>query len=86
MWNIYILQCGDGTFYTGITEDLKKRIGKHNTGKGARYTRSRRPVTLVYFEECASNLDAIKREIDIKKLGHINKKLLIKRWVLPRHG
>ena len=78
MWYVYILQCSDGTFYTGITEHLKERIGKHNAGKGAKYTRSRRPVTLVFFEECESQLEAIKREIKIKKLSHYNKQQIIK--------
>ncbi len=68
-WYVYILSCNDGTLYTGITKDLERRITEHNTGKkGAKYTRSRRPVRLVYFEETVSRSKATKREKKIKQL------------------
>lgn len=69
-WFVYILRCADNTLYTGITTDLTRRIQEHNNGKaGARYTRSRRPVTLVYSESATNRSDASKREHAIKKLS-----------------
>ena len=68
-WHVYILRCADGTLYTGITTDLARRVEEHNNGKaGARYTRSRRPVALVYSEAAANRSEASKREHAIKKL------------------
>ena len=78
MWLVYIVQCADGTYYTGLTENLEERIGRHNTGNGAKYTKLKRPVRLVYCEECLSKVQAIKREIEIKKLSHRNKEYLIR--------
>lgn len=72
----YILLCADGTLYTGWTNDLQKRIAAHNAGRGARYTRGRRPVTLLYSEECASKREAMSREAAIKKLSRERKLLL----------
>jgi len=77
-WQVYILKCRDNSFYTGITTDLKKRIARHNSGDGARYTRARRPVSLIYSERCASKSDAKKREIAIKSFSRENKESLIK--------
>lgn len=65
---VYILLCYDNTFYTGWTIDLIKRLGKHNSGKGAKYTRSRTPVCIVYAEEYKSKSEAMKREYQIKQL------------------
>ena len=62
-WKLYILCCADGSLYTGITTDLEKRIHAHNSGKGAKYTRSRKPVELVYQEDCADHSAALKREV-----------------------
>lgn len=76
-WCVYILQCSDQTLYTGITNDLKKRILIHNSGKGAKYTRVRLPIRLVYQEEKETRSDALKREIEIKKLSRKKKLLLI---------
>ena len=77
---VYILECSDKTLYTGWTADLEKRVREHNNGKGgARYTRGRRPVRLVYFEACRSVSDALKREAGIKKLSRAQKLLLIKK-------
>lgn len=68
MYYIYILKCSDNTLYTGITTDLNRRIDEHNTShKGAKYTRMRRPVALVYSEEYADRSSASKREYEIKK-------------------
>ncbi|MBI4457857.1 GIY-YIG nuclease family protein [Candidatus Uhrbacteria bacterium] len=67
-WHVYMVRCGDGSLYTGITTDLERRLGEHNSGKGAAYTRSRLPVSLVYREEYMNESDARKREAAIKKL------------------
>lgn len=64
----YIVECSDGTLYTGYTNDLKRRVSAHNSGKGAKYTRSRLPVRLVYFEEYDSKEQAQSREYQIKRL------------------
>ena len=79
----YILECSDGTFYVGWTNNLKKRIKTHNQGKGARYTRGRTPVNLVYWEEYDSRSDAQKREITIKNYSRKEKERLINE---SRHG
>ncbi len=74
---VYILKCTDGTFYIGSTNNLEKRIAAHNEGKtGARYTRGRRPVALVYKEEGFSRGDALKREAALKRLSKDKKKML----------
>ncbi len=73
----YILKCSDDTLYTGWTNDLNKRLQTHNNGKGARYTRARLPVMLIYFEKFQTKKDAMKREIAIKKLSRKQKLLLI---------
>ena len=75
----YILQCSDGTYYTGWTNNLEKRIAKHNSGKGAKYTRGRLPVTLVYYEEYNDKRDAMRREYQIKQLSRKEKVELIKK-------
>jgi len=68
-WYVYIVRCSDNTLYTGITINLERRLLEHNTGpKGSRYTRSRRPVALVYCEQAASRSAATSREAKIKKL------------------
>ena len=72
-----IVQCSDGTLYTGCTNDLKNRLEKHNAGKGARYTRGRLPVKLVYYEVFATKSEAMKREAQIKKLSRKQKLLFI---------
>ena len=63
----YILRCKDSSFYCGITNNLKERISEHNSGEGAKYTRSRVPVKLIYFEEFLDKSSACKREIEVKK-------------------
>ena len=74
----YILKCSDGTLYTGWTNDLQKRLEAHNEGRGAKYTKSRRPVELVYFETYESKNDAMSREAKIKRLTRAEKLELIK--------
>ncbi len=74
---VYILRCSDGTLYTGWTTDLEARINSHNSGSGAKYTRSRRPVSLVYCEEVSDRSAALKREAAIKKLSRSKKLELI---------
>ena len=75
----YIVRCRDGSLYTGWTNNLEKRIGDHNSGKGAKYTRSRRPVLLVYYEEFAAKEEAMRREREIKQMTRQEKILLIER-------
>ena len=73
----YIVECSDGSLYTGYTNDLEKRIKVHNSGKGAKYTRSRLPVKLVYFEKFEEKQDAQRREWQIKRLTRSQKLELI---------
>ena len=73
---VYIIECSDGTYYTGYTNDLDKRIKKHNKGKGAKYTRGRTPVTLIYQESYPSKSEALKREYEIKSLSRKKKEKL----------
>lgn len=75
----YLLRCADGSFYCGWTVDLDHRLSAHNLGKGARYTRVRLPVELVYFEEFASRGDAMKREHQIKNMNRQRKTRLVDR-------
>ena len=79
-WYLYILRCGDGTLYTGITNDVEKRLEVHRSGKGAKYTRGRQPLELVYSEACGSHSDALKREIAVKKLSRQEKEALLPLW------
>lgn len=74
---VYIVECADGTFYTGWTNDLEKRIAMHSKGTGAKYTRGRGPVKLRYYEVFEDKKDAMKREYEIKKLTRSAKMLLI---------
>ena len=75
---VYILECSDKSLYTGVTNDLKRRVLEHNTSiKAAKYTRARRPVKLVYFEEKENLSQACKREVGIKKLKRLEKLTLI---------
>ncbi|MFH1959483.1 MAG: GIY-YIG nuclease family protein, partial [Patescibacteria group bacterium] len=73
-WFVYIVECKDGTYYTGISNDLNHRVEQHNLGKGAKYTRSRGPVSLVYCEKYSNHSIALKRECEIKKLTRSQKK------------
>lgn len=73
----YILECKDGTFYTGWTNNLEKRMKDHNDGNGAKYTKHRRPVVLVYYETFETKEEAMSREYHIKKMTRIEKEKLI---------
>lgn len=77
-WTLYIVECADGSLYTGITTSLAKRIKRHNEGKAAKYTRVKKPVKLVYSEGCDSESSARRREIEIKNLSRANKLKLIR--------
>ena len=79
-WWVYLLRCGDGTLYTGITDDLDRRLAAHNAGRGAKYTRSRRPVTLVWREEQPDKSAALRRESQIKRLSRKDKLALCAGW------
>lgn len=76
-WYVYILRCSDGTLYTGVSDDVARRAQVHNSGKGAKYTRSRTPVEVVYTEMCESYSAALKREYAIKQLSRTEKWKLI---------
>jgi len=73
---VYLVRCADGTFYAGYAENVKKRVAAHNAGKGAKYTRGRRPVALVYTEELPDKSQALRREAQLKKLSHAEKERL----------
>ena len=76
---VYILRCGDDSLYTGWTNNLEKRVKAHSNGKGAKYTKARLPIELVYFEEFEDKIEAMRREYAIKKLTRKEKLLLIKK-------
>ncbi len=78
-WQIYMVRCADGSLYTGITRDLERRLREHNglAAGGARYTRGRRPVTLVYREEAPDRAGASRREAEIKRLDRRAKEALV---------
>ena len=76
-WTVYILRCGDGTLYTGITNDIQARLEMHRSGKGAKYTRGRGPLELVYTQQLESKSLALKRELEIKSLTKQQKLELI---------
>jgi putative endonuclease len=75
-WQVYLLRCADGSFYTGIAKDLQARIAKHNAGQGARYTRGRGPVELAYQEEAADRSEAQRREWQLRRLSAADKRAL----------
>lgn len=79
-WVVYILECGDGTLYTGITDDIERRLRLHAQGKGAKYTRGRGPLTLRYREQCPDHSTALKREAQIKRLARKEKLALCALW------
>jgi putative endonuclease len=76
-FQVYILRCGDGTLYTGIARDVDKRFAQHASGKGARYTRGRGPLALVYVERAESHGAALRREAEIRRLGRAGKEGLV---------
>lgn len=76
-WYVYMLRCGDGTLYTGVTDDVERRLAAHRAGKGAKYTRGRGPLELVYTEEVPDKSAALRREYQIKRLPKQKKEGLI---------
>lgn len=76
-WYLYILECRDGTLYTGVTDDVPRRVAAHNAGKGAKYTRGRGPVTLRYQVCCGTRGDALRQECHVKALTRVEKLKLI---------
>jgi putative endonuclease len=76
-WFCYVLECADGTLYTGITRSLDRRLSTHNRGRASRYTRGRRPVRLVYAEPHPDRSSASRREIDVKKMSRTKKRALL---------
>lgn len=79
-WWVYILRCGDGTFYTGVTTDVLARLETHRSGRGAKYTRSRGPLELAYTEKCDDKVCAFQREYAIKQLKRSEKIALCENW------
>jgi putative endonuclease len=73
VWYLYLIECDDGSLYTGITTDVERRYAQHVAGKGARYTRMKKPVRLVGYCECGSKSDALKKELTVKGLKKIDK-------------
>ena len=84
MYYVYLLRCADGTLYTGFTNDLARRLAAHNAGRGAKYTRRRRPVELVYWESFSNKSSALRREYAIKQLPRRQKLTLIQSSVPSR--
>jgi putative endonuclease len=78
LYYVYIVECSDGTFYTGYTNNIENRVNKHNSGKGAKYTKTRLPVKLVYKEKFCTKSEALKREYFIKQLTRKEKEKLMK--------
>lgn len=80
MYYFYVLRCADNTLYCGQTNDIQRRINEHNSSKkGAKYTKSRRPVELIYFEEHATIQLVLKREIEVKRWSKVKKEKLVKK-------
>jgi putative endonuclease len=82
-WTVYLVRCGDGTLYTGVTTDPRRRLAQHNAGCGAAYTRSRLPVTLVYLESVGDRADAQRREYVIRQMTRNQKEALAARGTPP---
>ncbi len=83
IWYLYILRCGDNTLYTGITVDVEKRFAAHSAGRGAKYTRGRGPLELVYRERCGTHSDALKREWIVKSMNRHQKEKMIGQADIP---
>jgi len=82
-WFVYILRCSDGTFYTGSTSDPYRRLSQHEQGTGAKYTRGRSPLEMIYCQPCESKSDALKKEYAIKQLSRPEKEALIQSLEIP---
>ena len=85
-WTVYMLRCGDGTLYTGATCDLPRRLAAHQRGRGAKYTRSRLPVALAYWEEVPDKSAALRREAAIKRLSRREKLTLVEEKEMRADG
>lgn len=72
-WFVYMLRCADGSLYTGVSTDIERRLAEHNSGRGAKYTRGRSPVSLVYQEHCHDRGEALRREAAIRRLSRSDK-------------
>jgi putative endonuclease len=81
-WWVYIVECNDGSYYTGISNDVIYRVSQHNLGQGAKYTNSKKPVTLVYSERLVSRSEALKKEYLIKQLSRFQKQQLVEEFKL----
>jgi putative endonuclease len=81
MWFVYLLRCSDDSIYCGITNNLDRRIKAHSNGKGAKFTRSRLPILLIYLEERENRSEALKREYEIKKMSKKDKIILTKNFL-----
>lgn len=79
-WVVYILECGDGTLYTGVTDNLERRFDQHVRGKGAKYTRGRGPLTIRCVHPCADRGEALKKEAAIKRMPRSEKQRLCRLW------
>ena len=79
-WKHYVLRCSDGSYYSGSTTDLRRRVYEHNQGKGSKYTRSRIPVNIIYFESYPDRSSAQKAEAAFKKLNREKKEKFIEKW------
>jgi len=84
VWFLYILRCGDGSLYTGVTTDVDRRLRMHQEGKASRYTRTHGPVELIYREECGSRSRALARECAVKSLGRPGKEKLVEKSLFKR--
>lgn len=80
VWTVYILRCGDGSLYTGVTTDVASRLEAHRSGAGAKYTRGRGPLELVYAEQCVDKISAFQREYAIKSLKRTEKLKMCAQW------
>lgn len=80
-WYLYVLECSDGTYYTGISNDIPRRVAMHNAGTASRYTRARRPVKIIHRKRCRSRSDALKKEYALKQLTREEKE-----GYLEKHG
>jgi len=76
-WYLYVLECSDGTFYTGVTKDMERRLQEHNDGRASKYTRSRRPVELLYSEKYPGRAEALVRECQVKTMTRRQKEKLV---------
>ncbi len=83
-WSVYMVRCGDGSLYTGVAKEVEERVAKHNSGRGAAYTRTRRPVRLLYREDGLTRSEALIREAGIKSLPKPKKEILVGKGRRPR--